>query len=85
MSAAKHVEPRAAPPLWRALDLILDAYAAMQGHDGEAAGFAMLAAYVLGERLGLSDTIIRSMAQSAASAERRTHRRSARRTRGPAA
>jgi hypothetical protein len=59
------------PPLWRLLDLILEAHAVALDLDPEVAGCAMMTALALGERLGLSDSVVYRMAESAAGDVRR--------------
>src|ERR1700733_3629458 len=51
--------------LYRALDLILEAVAVAQPLNEEVAHFAMLAALVAGERLGLRDEAVYRMRDSA--------------------
>jgi len=52
------------PPLWRVLDLLLEAYAFAVECDPEVARFALMTILVVGERLELSDKVIDRMLRS---------------------
>jgi len=57
--------------LWRFLELVLAAYAVACDVDGDIAGFAMLAALAVAERLALSEQAVDMMRDSAVAAARR--------------
>jgi hypothetical protein len=57
--------------LWRFLELVLAAYALSCDVDAEVAGFAMLAALAVAERLALSEEAVGMMRDSAVATARR--------------
>jgi hypothetical protein len=57
--------------LWRFLELMLAAYAVSCDFDADIAGFAMLAALAVAERLALSEQAVDMMRDSAVAAARR--------------
>ncbi len=57
--------------LWRFLELVLAAYAVSCDVDTDIAGFAMLAALAVAERLALSEQAVGMMRDSAVAAARR--------------
>jgi hypothetical protein len=71
---AKPVADADVPPLWRALDFVLDAYALTMNDGHEVANLAIDAALAIGDRLGLSETTIMLMAESAAAEKRHARR-----------
>jgi len=74
MAASKPGDGREAAPLWGALDRLLDAYAIVLDHEPALAGFIMIAAHAIGDRLGLSEAVVLLMGESAAAEARRTRR-----------
>lgn len=59
------------PALWLLLDVILDAYAIALKCDPQVTNLAVMAAFALGGRLGLSDHVLYCLMQSAAAETRR--------------
>jgi hypothetical protein len=68
MTARKHDKNCNTDSLWGVLDSVLDVYAMALPCEPEVAGFAMMTALALGERLGLPDRVVHLMGQSAAAA-----------------
>jgi hypothetical protein len=74
MSVDAETEINEAPPLWRVLDLALEAHAIAVDCDAEVASFVLMSVFVLGERLALSDEVLDRMLMSA-TAEKRWQRK----------
>jgi hypothetical protein len=70
MATANHGESREASPQWSVLAAILEAYAMVLKDDPEIANFIMTIALVVGKRLGLSDTVVFLVGESAAGKKR---------------
>ncbi len=68
--AAQHDQ---ACPLWKVLDLILEAYAVAVIYELDVASFALMTALALGDHLGLPESAVHRMSQSAAAAAKRKH------------
>ena len=72
MALANARKSRSAPPIWGALDSILDAYSVALKEDQHLVAYlAMATALALGPHLGLPDKVIQMMGASAAAAARR--------------
>ena len=66
MAASANSKDYEVPPLWLLLDVILDAYAIALNCDPQVTNLAVMAAFALGGRLGLSDHVLYCLMQSAA-------------------
>jgi hypothetical protein len=70
MAASANSKDYEVPPLWLLLDVILDAYAIALNCDPQVTNLAVMAAFALGGRLGLSDHVLYCLMQSAAAETR---------------